>query len=120
MERRTLNSRNKRQILCGLPFLSCLLFDWLECRLNRPAALQTALLREKVGGIGGKLILRCGNLSQIKIENAYIVIPAKVGIRKFNVMSIYQKRLKSNGPDSRLRGDDEILGFCFRFGFLRG
>ncbi|WP_153068258.1 hypothetical protein [Neisseria lactamica] len=69
------------------------------------------MLREKVGGIGGKLILRCGNLSQIKIENAYIVIPAKVGIRKFNVMSIYQKRLKSNGPDSRLRGDDEILGF---------
>lgn len=37
----------------------------------------------------------------------------KVGIRELNVTVIYRKRLKPNELDSRLRGNDGILGFCF-------
>ncbi|WP_308017991.1 hypothetical protein [Neisseria bergeri] len=46
-------------------------------------------------------------------SNSSAVIPAKAGIRKLNAAAICRRRLKLSGLDSRLRGNDEGLGFLF-------
>ncbi|HFC7145296.1 TPA: hypothetical protein ACFOHG_000773, partial [Neisseria meningitidis] len=45
------------------------------------------------------------NLSE-KTETPAAVIPAQAGIQTPNAAGIYRKRLKPNGLDSRLRGND--------------
>ncbi len=46
-----------------------------------------------------------------KTETPAAVIPAKAGIQTPNAAGIYRKRLKPNGLDSRLRGNDGGRGF---------
>ena len=43
----------------------------------------------------------------------YSTFPTKAGIRKLNAAAICRKRLKLKEPDSRMRGNDEGLGFLF-------
>ncbi|SUA18804.1 putative phage associated protein [Neisseria meningitidis] len=50
------------------------------------------------------------NLSE-KTETPAAVIPAQAGIQTPNSAGIYRKRLKPNGLDSRLRGNDGGRGF---------
>ncbi|MCL6033185.1 hypothetical protein M5Z45_06810, partial [Neisseria meningitidis] len=50
------------------------------------------------------------NLSE-KTETPAAVIPAQAGIQTPNAAGIYRKRLKPNGLDSRLRGNDGGRGF---------